>query len=107
MNATKHLERRALDAHRAGDTWAEFWHQHGGTVANAEPYHRNAYHALVRRLLALVVSGDDCGMEPIGSAMQPWERDDAAKPADVGTRARLLVDSIPGMALASTMEPTR
>jgi hypothetical protein len=31
------LERLAVDAHLAGDTWAEFWPREAGDVAAAEP----------------------------------------------------------------------
>ena len=45
---------------------------------------------LYRRLMALVICGDDAGQEPLGDDA-PWFADDEAhKPADVGTAARLL-----------------
>jgi hypothetical protein len=76
MTTTQHLERLALAAHAAGKTWAEFWQQHGADVAAAEPWDRRRYHRLVRRLLALVVSGDTDGQEPVGDGWPrpcPWE----------------------------------
>ena len=105
MNAIRVLERRAIDAHARGDGWETFWQEHGAQVRAAEPYRRNAYHALVRRLLALVVSGDTDGQEPIDA--EPWRTDDTDKPADVGTRARLLADAVPGLTTADRLEATR
>jgi hypothetical protein len=58
------LERHALDAHCRGDTWGTFWTEHGAAVCRAEPNDRDHFARLVRRLLALVTSGDTDGMEP-------------------------------------------
>jgi hypothetical protein len=80
--SVKQLESAALAAHRAGDTWAMFWQEHGTDVAAAEPHDRQRYHRLRQRLLALVVAGDTDGQEPPGDGWPrpcPWELD-AAKP---------------------------
>jgi hypothetical protein len=59
--AERHLERAALDCHRRGDTWTDFWAEHGTTICNAEPHSRQRFQRLIRRLLGLVVSGDTNG----------------------------------------------
>jgi hypothetical protein len=64
MNAIRSIERAALDAHRAGDTWTMFWEQHGAEVCAAEPQDRQRFARLVRRLLSLVTSGNSSSMEP-------------------------------------------
>jgi len=56
------LELLAADCHRVGSTWAEFWREHGDRVRRAEPYDARRFHRLVRRLLALVASGDTDGL---------------------------------------------
>ena len=69
MNQTRTLERAAQDAHRRGATWGAFWDQHGAEVCAAEPHDRRKFQCLIRRLLALLVSGNEDGAEPAGS---PW-----------------------------------
>ena len=90
--AIRTLERRALDAPRAGLGWAQFWASNGHAIRDVEPYHRGRYRRLVNRLLALVVSGDCDGMEPAGDTLEPWEADDqpeALAPNDTITAARI------------------
>jgi hypothetical protein len=92
MNAIRPLERAAVDCHRAGTGWTNFWAEHGAAVCQAEPHNRQRFGRLVRRLLALVVAGDVDGMEPPGAVM-PWDVDDQAQPvaiSDTDTRARCL-----------------
>ena len=51
---TRHdLERLAVDAHLAGDTWAEFWNRHAGDIALIEPPDDPGFDKFVRRLFAL------------------------------------------------------
>lgn len=92
VNMTKQLERRAVEAHRRGEQWAVFWEQHGDDVRAVEPWNRGRFHCLVDRLLALVVSGDTDGQQPIGDddAMS-WELDDQVSPHDSKTQARCLL----------------
>ncbi len=52
------LERRALKAHSAGQTWDEFWGRNGDHVRAAEPYDVDRFHKLERRLHHLVTCGD-------------------------------------------------
>jgi hypothetical protein len=84
MTEHRMLELLALDCHHVGSTWDSFWLEHGERVRKVEPYDRARYRRLVRRLMALVVSGDTDGHEPIsagllwGTAM-PWETDDYAE----------------------------
>ena len=40
MNSKQQLERSALDCHRRGIGWNDFWRQHGAAVAQAEPFNR-------------------------------------------------------------------
>lgn len=56
------LEHLAIDAHRRGETWREFWEVHRHVVGRIEPYDRVAYRRLVRRLSHLLTCGDADGM---------------------------------------------
>jgi hypothetical protein len=88
-------ESAAVAAHRAGLSWSQFWTEHGAAVAQAEPHSRQRFGRLVRRLLALLVSGDTDGMTAVGDDGKiAWEIDDAHKPADVGTTARIVQEEI-------------
>jgi hypothetical protein len=91
MNKYTSLERLALDAHRDGWTWHQFWREHGEAMRKAEPVNRARYHKMTDRLLCLLVSGDVDGHEPIGpDAEPPWEHDDAlGEVSDTHTAARL------------------
>lgn len=92
VNMTKQLERRAVEAHRRGESWAIFWGRHGDDVRAVEPYNRGRFRRLVDRLLALVVSGDTDGQQPIGDDdAMAWERDDQPSPHDSKTQARCLL----------------
>jgi hypothetical protein len=83
------LERLAIDAHKQGIGWEQFWTEHGAQARALEPWSRQRFKRLVDRLLALLTSGDLAGMTAVGDDDPPWERDnDQAKPADVGTQAR-------------------
>ncbi len=91
MNATQTLERAAIDSHRQGKSWAQFWQQHADDIRIAEPHNIVKFRRLVGRLLSIVVSGDDANTEPIDS---PWGTDDfqpEPAPTDVGTKARCLL----------------
>jgi hypothetical protein len=81
------LERAALDAHRRGLTWGQYWPtvaQHAGQL---EPHSTRKYRRLVDRLVGLVVAGDTDGAQPAGDP-EPWERDDTPGPHDRMTRAK-------------------
>lgn len=65
MNERTRLERLAVRRHRAGTTWPDFWDQHRLAVLALFPRDHYAYHRLARRLLALLVSGDTDGQQPI------------------------------------------
>jgi hypothetical protein len=83
------LEHAAIDAHRRGIGWSDFWTEHADAIRAAEPYNASRYRRLVAKLLHLVASGDESGMEPAGA---PWLLDDVpehSKPADIGTSARI------------------
>jgi hypothetical protein len=85
------LERSALDFHRRGLGWSDFWAKHGEQVRQAEPWNRERYRRLYLRLMHLVVSGDTSGQFPPGDDSEPWLADDeASKPPDTITHARLL-----------------
>jgi hypothetical protein len=89
MNTTKQLERQALDAHRRGVGWTDFWQQHGEEVRAVEPYDRGRFYRLLTRLLGLLTSGDCDGQEPVDP--EPWLGDDQPEPNDAGTQARCLL----------------
>ena len=81
MNQIKHLERAALDAHRHGIGWTDFWQRHGVAVREAEPFNRQRYHRLVRHLLHLLASGEASGEHPVAVGLlwgEEWDDDDAA-----------------------------
>ena len=96
MNTIRALEEAALVAHGSGVPWRTFHRQHNIEINSVEPFDPHRHHELLVKLMALVVSGDTEGMEPAGEDSEPWLVDDTDKPADVGTRARLLADAIPG-----------
>ena len=56
--AERQLERRAIDCHRDGIGWNDFWGQHGTAVAQAAPYHHGRFHRMVAKLLHFVASGE-------------------------------------------------
>ena len=93
----KTLNAPPLTAHHRGDTWATFWQEHGKQVRQAEPHDRGHFRRLVDRLLCIVVSGDDSGMEAAGDVM-PWTVDnDAGEPADVDRLAGAGIGPILGV----------
>jgi hypothetical protein len=91
MTERTRLERAALDAHRRGDDWKTFWPTVAGAVAELEPWDRDAYHRLVRRLSFLLTCGNGDGERPAGDWL-----DDVDEPvavpiiSDTETAARLL-----------------
>jgi hypothetical protein len=90
MNERTRLERLAIQAHHRGDDWAEFWEQHRHTVGTFEPWDRDAYHRLVRRLSYLVTCGDCDGMTATTDAWPPEADDPPQYPAaDDRTQARI------------------
>jgi len=66
--AERQLEAAALDGHRRGLSWGDFWTDHGAEVCAAEPHDRRKFNRLVCHLLALLVSGNTDGAEP----GEPW-----------------------------------
>ena len=102
MNGIKALERAALDFHRRGVGWTDFWQQHAEQVRECEPFNRARLRRLVNRLLALVASGDTAGMVAVGDDdAEPWLTDDTSTPSDSVTQTRV---QWPGQA---TQEATR
>ena len=73
-----HLERLATAAHRRGDTWAAFYPTVAADVAALEPWDRQAYRRLVRRLSRLLTCGDLDGQPIANSWPRPeeWELPD-------------------------------
>jgi hypothetical protein len=59
-----HLERAALDAHRAGGTQGQFWVEYGAQVARAEPIGDDAATDWRTTSLPLLVAGDLDGHFP-------------------------------------------
>ena len=71
----KQLETAAIQAHRRGDDWKTFWPTVAADVSAMEPWDRDAFHKLVRRLSYLLTCGDCDGVVPVGDG-DPWEADD-------------------------------
>ncbi len=95
----KQLDAAAIQSHRRGDTWNQFWPTVAGDVAAAEPWDLSRHRQLVRRLSLLVTAGNLNGSEPVPngwSEPMPWEIDDQAQsvpaivPHDTRTAARCL-----------------
>ena len=78
----RQLEAAAVQAHGRGDDWNTYWRQHGQHVATVAAHDRRRFHALVRRLTALVAAGDLDGAVPLqdgyGRPMD-WELDTEAE----------------------------
>ena len=73
MNMTiKQLESAAIEAHQAGTTWFAFWPTIAAELLQLDRGDDRPYANLVRRLVAIVASGDTDGMQPIGQ----WDFDD-------------------------------
>lgn len=70
----KQLERTALESHRRGERWSQFWPLVSDDLRALIPWDRRAYGRAVERLLCVLVSGDTSGLEPPNSS--PWEWDD-------------------------------
>lgn len=93
MRSIKQLERVALAAHQRGESWVGLWPSIADDVRQCEPYDRRRYHRLVAKLMSLCLSGDE-GPKPYDSL--PWLADDeASKPSDTATEARLQVQLPP------------
>ena len=67
------LEARALEAHRDGTNWCQFWPTVAADARKLAERSPNAARPIYGNLLAIVVSGDTDGMEPPGSC--EWEQD--------------------------------
>ena len=92
VKAVKRLEEAALDAPRSGEPWADFHRRHSVEMNRAEPIDHRAYHRLVCRLMALVVSGDTDGQTAVGDddAMpRLLDEQQEQTPSDTGTAARI------------------
>ena len=57
------LETLALQAHRAGLNWPAFWTSVSADVRRLQARCPDSYRPLAHRLIALVVSGDEDGIE--------------------------------------------
>jgi hypothetical protein len=87
MTLVQRLERLALDAHRRGVSFADFYEANQEAIRDAVS--RDRFQGFYKRLLCLCLSGDLDGQEPIGSDECAWERDDAeSKPHDTKTAAK-------------------
>ena len=92
MRQTTDLEQLALDGHRQGIGWHEFWKDHSKVICQAESYDNKKLNKLVRRLSHLLMCGDLDGQRPPGDpdGLEPWERDDLNdNPNDTITHAHL------------------
>ncbi len=98
------LETTAIEAHRAGMSWAGFWGQHSAQIRQAQPWRRPAYHRLVNRLMHLLLTGDGAGQFPPEDpdGIESWDRDDAAEqPHETQTCACLQIDLPMGAEVAT------
>jgi hypothetical protein len=97
MNTTRHLKHLAIQAHRRGQRWTDFWNERADAVRAAVPYDRQRRHRLVCRLLGLVVAGDANGQTAVGDDDAPWVRDDQPMQIVDATRtaARCQLSSLP------------
>jgi len=72
MNALE-LEAMAIEAHRRGTSWNQFWRDHWQDIALLDLHDRGP---LQRKLMALCIEGDTCGITelPDGYARpMDWE----------------------------------
>ena len=69
------IEQQAIEAHRHGEGWGDFFERNREAIRQAEPYDRQRYRRLIDHLLSLVVSGDTNGMVAIGDH-EPWLADE-------------------------------
>jgi hypothetical protein len=53
MRTLTYLAQAAIDAHRGGLSWTEWWEVHRHTVGQIEPHDRQRYQRLLRRLTAV------------------------------------------------------
>ena len=74
------LETAALEAHKAGVTFTQFWPTVAEAVGELEPWNRRAFHRLHDRLRHICITGSEDGMFAVGDpdAPCPWVADDAA-----------------------------
>jgi len=77
--SARQLDSAALSAHHRGIRSADSWTEHGAGARTAEPWNAGRYRPLVPRLLALVVSGDTDGQQPVDDAL-PRLADETTKP---------------------------
>ncbi len=86
------LEHRAIEAHHAGVAWHEYWESHVDLIRESEPDDEQAFDRLVKRLMHLLITGDESGQFPPADPdeIKSWNRDGAAEqPNETTTRARL------------------
>ena len=97
----KALRRAALESHKAGESWLEFWGRHGREASELEPYSASRFRRLQMELLHLCASGERSGQFGVGDpdAIDPWLIDDGQleQPHDTETSARLQLP-LPGFA---------
>ena len=76
----KDLAALALNAHRRGITFTDFWPTVSDAAKELEPWSRRAYHRLHNRLMHICITGSEGGQYPPGDddAIMPWVVDDAA-----------------------------
>ncbi len=90
MDKIKHLEKLAVEAHKAGQGWYAFTQQHAEAIRLVEPVNLMRYRRLRSKLLHLLTTGDESGQFPPGDAdaIPEWEADDQPVVDDVATAAR-------------------
>jgi hypothetical protein len=95
MTTTQRLERAAIDAHRAGIGFGQFWNEHKEAVRMSIP--RDRVYTTYRRLLNIVLCGDDADVTSADDLplfrddREQWFQDDDVQVDDVQTQARLQI----------------
>ena len=72
------LEKAALDGHKQGLSWHDWWTEHGEAVKAAAPFDNRRLRKLVNRLAHILLTGERSGQFPPDDpdAVPQWEVDD-------------------------------
>lgn len=103
------LRQSALDAHRAGVRFEQWWPDVVEDVRQAAPYDRQQFTRLQAELLSIVIAGDTDGVYSPGDddALPPWEADDEPDVDDNTTAAKAPPELLTQTNMFSTAEAYR
>jgi hypothetical protein len=85
----RQLERLALDSHRAGLSWRDYFAANAGIITTIISGNPAGWGEVRDRLLALLVSGETSGRLPVGDSEADQAPAVALTPSDTETAARL------------------